>query len=216
MNLSKIALITAIVTCQLPLLAAPPLPPSPPTGTPQGNHTPGTTRAPGTCPTTAQPLTALMANRGDDFTTAESPSLWFYVPYSNKRQQYLEFSLFDRRERQLIYRTAIELPDRPGMIQFKIPAALKQDQMYRWYLNFDCDRTVNDGFDLFVSGWVKRVDKGEQVVWYDAIDDLANRYFANPTNPELTIAWGEMLIRLNAAQLINAPLVDRLVGFSDR
>ena len=216
MNLPSIALITAILTYQLPLIAAPPLPAPPQTGTPQGNHTPGTNRAPRICPATPQPLTALMANRGDDFTTAEYPSLWFYVPYSNRQQQYLEFSLFDGRERQLIYRTAIELPDRPGMIQLKIPTALKQSQMYRWYLNFDCDRGMNNGFDLFVSGWIKRVGKDQQVVWYDAIDNLATRHFANPTNPELTTAWSELLTNLNAAELINAPLVDRLVGFGDR
>ena len=216
MNLSKIALITAIVTCQLQLLAAPPLPPPPQTGTPQGNHTPGTTRAPNICPVTPQPLTALMANRGDDFTVAEYPKLWFYVPYSNRGKEYLEFSLFDGRERQLVYRTAIELPDRPGMIQFKIPTALKQNQTYRWYLNFDCDRAIDDGFDLFVSGWIERVEKDRQVVWYDAIDDLASRYFTNPTNPQLKSTWGELLTRLNAAQLINAPLVDRLVGFGGR
>ena len=209
MNLPKIAMMMAILTYSIPSICAPVLPPPPPTGTPKGNHTPGTTRAPNICPVTSQPLTALMANRGNDFTTAEYPSLWFYVPYSNRQQQYLEFSLFDGRERQLIYRTAIELPDRPGMIQLKIPTALKQSQMYRWYLNFGCDRAMNHGFDLFVSGWIKRVGKDEKVVWYDAIDDLATRHFANPTNAELQHAWGEMLTNLNAAQLIDMPLVDR-------
>ena len=87
-------------------------------------------------------------------------------------------------------------------------SALKLGQTYRWYLNFDCDRAENNGFDLFVSGWIKRVEKDGNVVWYDEIDHLATKHFANPTDSDLNTAWSQMLTTLNMVQLIEARLVD--------
>ncbi len=216
-SICSIAIIWSyLLGSQLSLLALPPLPVPPSTGTPKGNNTPGTTRLPSTCPTVAHPLTALVANRGNDFTTRAYPTLWIYVPYTDRVQQSLEFSLFDGRERQLIYRTPVALPDRPGIVKIQLPqqpaSALALSKTYRWYLNFRCvgtaTPTAERGFDLFISGWIERVQPERSPIWYDAIDDLATQHFADPTNPELNTAWSQLLATLNAPKLVAAPFVE--------
>ena len=204
--------------------------PSPPrTGTPAGNPRPGTTRPVLNCPKTQMPLTAIVANNGRDFTASEQPTLWFYIPYRPEQISNLEFLLLDGSERNTIYRTSIKLASQPGMIKVTFPAgpqsALALNQNYRWRLNLDCapDTTVEP--DLVVDGWIRRIPMDAQAnqqtkaalqnysayvkdeIWYDAITDLAERHFANPTNSELNAAWADLLKNLGSAGVSESPLV---------
>jgi hypothetical protein len=204
--------------------------PSPPrTGTPSGNPRPGTTRPVLNCPKTQTPLTAIVANNGNDFTASKQPTLWFYIPYRPDQISNLEFLLLDGSERNTIYRTSIKLANQPGLIKVTIPAearyALALNQNYRWRLNLDCapDATVEP--DLVVDGWIRRIPMDAQAnnqakaalqkysayvkdgIWYDAITDLAERHFANPTNSELNAAWVELLKQLGFAGVSESPLV---------
>ena len=190
------------------------LPKPPNTGTPSGNTRPGTTRPETNCPQTSQTLSALVANNGSDLTSAEFPTIWFYIPYTSKQISEMEFFLFDANERQTLYHTSITPNEKPGMIEVSLPAqskyALKLNETYRWRFNLDCqpDNTVEP--DLVVDGWIQRVSvsasdnqsivnlqdyyaKRDRGIWYDAIDGLAELYFANPEAPEVKAAWSELL-----------------------
>ena len=189
-------------------------PPKPPnTGTPSGNPRPGTTRPEANCPQTPQPLTALVVNNGSDLTYSEFPTIWFYIPYTSEQISEMEFFLFDANERRTLFHTSVAPAENPGMIKVPIPTqskyALKLNQTYRWRLNLDCqpDNTVEP--DLFVDGWIRRISSPsdnqsivnlqdyyayrDRGVWYDAINGLAELYFAAPEDPEVKAAWNELL-----------------------
>ena len=194
-------------------------PPKPPnTGTPSGNTRPGTTRPETNCPQTSPTLTALVANNGSDLTSAEFPSIWFYLPYASAQVSEIEFFLFDANERRTLYHTSITPTEKPGMFKVSFPAqskyALKLNETYRWRLNLDCqpDNTVEP--DLVLDGWIRRIsdsssdnqsilniqdyyDKRDRGIWYDAINGLAELHFASPEDPEIEAAWSELLEFLN-------------------
>ncbi|MEA5573008.1 DUF928 domain-containing protein [Calothrix sp. UHCC 0171] len=184
-------------------------PPAPSTGTPKGNSTPGTTRPEMTCKQTAQPLTALNANNGSDFTISANPSFWFYVPYTQEDIKHAEFLLLDGRESTTIYQTEIKLAAKPGLIQLSLPAnSLQPNQTYRWYLMVNCRASRSNEPDAVVDGWIHRKmlddypqkHKSQKLdfytkhhLWYDAIALLAQQRFQYPDNPEIQAAWNNLL-----------------------
>lgn len=191
------------------------LPPPPDTGTPTGDPTPATTRPQTTCPVTNRPLTALIANKNQDYTNKEYPTVWFYIPYSSQQISQLEFVLLDGSERQTIYRTAIKLTDKPGFIAVTIPSqpqyALQSHQLYRWYLMVDCQNTINDEPALVVNGWIRRMPNSSSestVVPYDTIHELAQQHFANPKNEDINQAWDNLLRSLGYGWLVEESLAD--------
>jgi Domain of Unknown Function (DUF928) len=187
-------------------------PAAPSTGTPSGNPTPGTTRPEATCPKTNKPLTALIANNGSDYTDSEYPTFWFYVPYDPNQISKIEFLLLNGKERQTIYRTAIRLADKSGIIKITIPSqpqyALKIDEDYRWYLLLDCNPDRSDEPDRVVDGWVQRKPtNSQQALWYDRITDLAEQYAANPENRELQADWANLLESMGYGWVVPEPFV---------
>lgn len=206
--------------------AQPPTPPD--TGTPEGDQTPGTTRPQANCKETNQPLTAIFANRGNDFTLSEYPTFWFYIPYAAQDIKYMEFLLIDETKKETIYHTAVQLAQQPGIIKVTIPStpeyALKLNHTYYWRLNLNCKSSSTNQPD-FVRGWVRRVPSNPQLdsqnsvnlnrylgyrknnIWYDAITELAELWFINPNNPELNQAWIELLKELGFEDIISEPLV---------
>lgn len=205
-------------------------PEAPDTGTPKGNPTPGTTRPEANCQDTNKPLTALVANNGSDYTLSEHPSFWFYVPYAPKYISYAEFVLLDGKESRTIYRTAVKLTEKSGIINITIPAkpqySLKFNENYRWYFLLNCKPGQTDEPDLVVDGWVRRrpmnfqlknqieVEKfteyipyRETQIFYDTITNLAQQHFANPQNRKLNEAWAKLLESLGYASVAQEPFV---------
>lgn len=201
---------------------------APPDGTPEGESRPGTTRDPEACKKTDSPLTAIFANRGNDFTISEYPTFWFYIPYAAEDIQSIKFILTDSDHTKTIYRTAVQLTQQPGIIKITIPSlpeyALEVDQDYHWYLNLRCQQNSTNQ-PLVVQGWIRRVTSNTQLasltpvtldrysvyrdnnIWYDAITELAENRFANPNNPELSQAWTELLEELEFEDIISEPFV---------
>lgn len=196
-------------------------PTAPNTGTPTGNPTPGTSRPEATCPKTNKPLTALVANKGNDYTRSEYPTFWFYIPYVPNQISNMEFLLLNGKEHQTVYRTAIRLAQKPGIIKIAIPAqpqyALKLDENYRWYFMLDCNPDRNDEPDRVVNGWVQRkATNSQQEFWYDTITNLAEQYEANLEKPELQKNWANLLKSLGYGWVVPEPFVDsELVLLSD-
>lgn len=193
------------------------LPPAPETGTPNGQRTPGGTRPQLTevCKRTDKPLTALVPENGKGLTTAEHPSFWFYIPYAPKDIHSIEFSLHDRNETTTLYRTSFPLNKTPGVIRIPLPPSpehsLKLNESYHWRFIVNCDRKATPEDNIFLDGWVTRVQPSpnlqNQVLWYDALTDLAKRYLREPQNAELKKAWTELLKAVGLEELAQAPLV---------
>lgn len=206
--------------------------PKPPrTGTPSGNTTPGTTRPEISCPVTPKPLTAIVANQGQDFTLEEYPTFLFYVPYSAPEISLMEFLLLNETQTETIYRTKLKSSSRVGIIKVQLPPetseALKTNTTYHWRFNLDCEPDRNIAPDLVLQGWIRRIPLDSEIanqlqsagsseylvyqqegIWYDAIALLAQSHFSNPNNAQLTQAWNDVLESLQIEWLIGEPLVD--------
>lgn len=184
------------------------LPAAPDTGTPTGTSTPGGSRPQTNCPKTKLPLRALVANNGKDFTISEYPSLLFNVPYSDNQIRNIEFALEDPEEITTVYRTAIKLTGKPGIVKISIPQelkySLKTNKDYRWNLILYCKGNKTDEPDQYLTGWIRKVPMTSQLrkrkyqsylknnIWYDGIYLLAEKYFANPDDKKLKAAWNNL------------------------
>ncbi|MEH1965025.1 DUF928 domain-containing protein [Nostoc sp.] len=207
----------------------PPIPLGPPPG---GRVRGGAKRGPvGTlaaCPPTKPDLTALVPFTEEDNsvinvwaqTTVERPSWFFYVPYTKDLPYTVEFVLQDRDSNE-IYKNAIALPDKPGVIRVSLPTtapALAVNKQYRWFFTINCDKQKNSP-PTFVEGVIQRVELNpatvqelqtteplkryalyaQKGIWYEALTTLAELRQKNPQDAALQTEWRNLLgsIRLN-------------------
>ncbi|MGD1920422.1 MAG: DUF928 domain-containing protein [Pleurocapsa sp.] len=214
-----------------PLIAVAERPKPPKTGTPSGNTTPGTTRPEISCPVTPKPLTAIVANQGQDFTLEEYPTFLFYVPYSAPQISLMEFLLLNKTQTETIYRTPLKSSSKAGIIEIQLPPeaskALEVNTTYHWRFNLDCKPDRNIAPDLVLQGWIRRIPLNSEIanrlksvnsseyldyqreeIWYEAIALLAQSHFSTPNNTQLTQAWNDVLESLKIEWLIGEPLVD--------
>ena len=179
------------------------LPPVPQRGTPRGNQSPGTRRPENPCPAIAQPLSAINANNGSDFTAEASPTFVFYVPYRAEAVDSLEFLLLDGQERRTLYRTEVTPAAAPGLVTVSIPedTVLMTDSLYRWYLKLDCTGSEAESPYVVVDGWVQRIAPGEETAWYDEVSDRALTLIAAPQDPQAQADWQTLLDTLGLNNL---------------
>ena len=203
------------------------LPAAPDTGTPTGSSTPGGSRPNTKCPKTNLPLRALVANNGNDFTVSEYPDLLFNVPFAGNLVHNIEFALKDPQEMKTVYRTAIKLTGKPGVVKVSIPQqqkyALKVNKDYRWNLILYCVGNKSDEPDQNLMGWIRRVPMISQIksqkyqnyiqnnIWYDGISLLAQNYFANPNNQKLKTAWNDLSKSLGWGNLDNRSFAETVL-----
>lgn len=220
----------------------PPTPPS--TGAPEGRPRGGASR--NLCPKAEFPLTALVPTEkpftpGSSavvpfwaLTTAEKPTLWFYMPYTQamtlKTPIRAEFVLQDR-DRNRLYSTSVALPKEAGVIAVRLPdtaPVLKADQLYQWRLKINCG-SQKTSVPISVDGWIQRTSLDptlakqiatakpkEQVtlyanngIWHDALSVLADLRLATPTDPALLDLWNALLSdsTVNLKDIADKPLV---------
>jgi hypothetical protein len=203
-------------------------PPIPPDRSAPGNRGEGASRG---CTTGDQPLTALVPSyRQPDgltevwgMTSQAQPSFWFYLPYEPATIQSLEFVVQDDQE-ETLYRGEIPAPNRSGMMQVKLPAdtSLSVGKSYHWFFKVTTLCAANQPATLtYVEGWVQRQalaavvsDRLQQAtpqqretiyaengIWYDALNTLAERWSANPTDAALARDWKELLGAIGLADL---------------
>jgi hypothetical protein len=154
-------------------------------------------------------------------TTSERPSFWFYVPYTKDVANLsAEFVLLEHTGKDVygkkVYRNAIALPLKPGIISVSLPstvAPLQVDKTYRWYFNIYCrpSQTGNSSVmggeaDLLnVEGDIHRVNPNPEVA----------QQLAVTSDPRVKIAiyaaagiWYDSLTLLAQLRLVNPNDVD--------
>ncbi|MFM7423395.1 MAG: DUF928 domain-containing protein [Elainella sp.] len=170
-------------------------------------------------------LTALMPESNLGLTLAARPSFFWYVPQT---AAVAEFVLLDANNTEL-YKTQVPLAKQAGIMQFTLPEtapALQVNQSYRWFFSLVCE-PLDRSADVFVSGWVKRVeyDPGtsqalvaatpagqtglyaEAGLWYDALATLADLRRTQPQNPTLINQWQALLQSVGLTQIAELPLL---------
>ncbi|MBN3960946.1 DUF928 domain-containing protein [Nostoc sp. NMS8] len=220
---------TKTTLAQVASFNQPPIPPGP---APGGRVRGGAKRGGPGCKITKLDLTALVpftqeANSVVNVwgqTTVEHPSWFFYVPYTKDLPYTVEFVVQedpDSKDSKEIYRKAIALPDKPGVIRVSLPTntpALAVDKQYRWFFTINCDKEKNSP-PTYVEGVIKRVNLSAETVkeletteplkryaiyaqkgiWYDALTTLAELRQKNPQDAALQAEWRNLLgsIRLD-------------------
>ncbi|NJL19824.1 MAG: DUF928 domain-containing protein [Leptolyngbyaceae cyanobacterium SM1_3_5] len=167
------------------------------------------------------PLTALVPDSSTGFTLAQSPSFWFYLPYSLTDRQSIEFVLKDSQD-NLVYSQTISGSDTTsGMLNLQLPEsiALDANQTYEWYLLVQCDAENQERF-VFVNGAIRRLERPDlqqqiaavrpidrsnfyttENIWYDALDSAATQLQATPQSSSARQNWETMLQSIGLSEL---------------
>ncbi len=183
-----------------------------------GQQTAGETRR-GKCPEVSLPLTALVPSSNVGKTIATHPQLWFYVPYSTKDINKIEFVIQDA-DRNDISRQSWQPQNIPGYLSASLPEikpALETNKSYRWYFKVYCQEGGNSA-PLFVQGWIEKTEVSEDLsrqvqqeqaphmiyahknLWFDAIDSFLNYYLIARSNSQIRADW-QKLIKAKGADL---------------
>jgi Domain of Unknown Function (DUF928) len=211
-----------------PLVFNAPPPPSD-IGAP-GTRTGGGKRS--TCPDVNKSLIALAPNYSDSnlvigLTTAEHPTLWFYVPHQPPYTA--KFVLRSADGKSVVYQTDVPLPEKAGVVSLQMPSsapALEIGKQYRWYFKIYCGEPQE--ILTFVDGWVQRVapKPGLQAqleqatprdrvtlyanngIWYEAVTNLAKLRRNSPQDAGLSTDWANLLQSVGLAEIAPEPIVD--------
>ncbi|MDF5722109.1 MAG: DUF928 domain-containing protein [Rhizonema sp. PD37] len=197
------------------------------------------------CPAVATALTALVplqevqkvGKQTDEsmieivggLTASERPTFWFYVPYTRDLANLSsEFILQDSMGKD-VYRNAIALPPKPGIIGIPLPntvTPLEVGKTYHWYLKVHCQQTAS--VPVYVEGDIQRVNLDSRVmqqlaaadpqkkiiiyakegIWFDALTMLAQKRLSNANDAFVKEAWQSLLQSINLGNLATAPLVN--------
>ncbi|GAB1543782.1 hypothetical protein NUACC21_64580 [Scytonema sp. NUACC21] len=209
-------------------LVLPPLPP----GEPPGGRRYGGARRSECSQDVELQLTALVPSTESKptvtnvwgLTAVERPILWFYTPYNKGSSYPADFELLDE-ESNPVYKTAISLPNKPGVIGIPLPP-LALSKQYRWFFNVYCDRQQQQT-PVFVEGVVQRVNLSlaisqqlqqaqprEQIaiyanngIWHEALTTLAQLRQKNPKDAALEEDWKELLTSVGLSNIVAQPLI---------
>ncbi len=211
-------------------------PPQPPPDPPPGGRVRGGARRTPLCQQVEPKLTALVPSTEETptvinvwgWTTKANPTLWFYVPYTQKSAYPTEFVLQDQQSNP-IYQQAIALPNQPGIISISLPTnapAMDVNKQYRWFLTVYCDPDKQSP-PIYVEGVIQRVNLkpkitqqlqtatplqqsaiyAENGIWHEALTTLAQLRQKDPQDPELQTKWRDLLTSIGLDDIATKPIL---------
>ncbi len=219
------------------------LPPPPDTGAPDSTGQTAGRGPSGECQSVKSvdtPLTALVpiskTSGGDQvvwgLTSAEYPTLWFYVPYSLTDKLPGELRLTEQDEKgNPIYKAIKVTGTAPGIIGVRLPstqAALKIGKLYTYNFVVLCD-PGDPSKNIFVTASVERRTPSSSLAsqlrkatgrerelaalyakegfWYESLTTLAELRRDNPNDATLTADWGALLQTGGLNEIQQKPIV---------
>lgn len=209
-------------------------PPPPPGGRPGGRRFGAASRpadSSAQCPEVAVNLAALVPETSAGVvgnTVKERPTFWFYIPYESKDIHSARFVLLDDKEEYVQEPIEVSLPEKPGVIGIRLPSdsrSLEVGNTYRWRFTVFCDsedRTVRASVygsvqrvatdpslaDALERSESQHVAYAENGIWYEAIGDLAEQLYADPTNADLIAAWERLLRDVQLEHIANVRSIE--------
>jgi hypothetical protein len=102
-------------------------------------------------------LIALVPTTGEALSTAESPTILFYVPYASNSSLAARLALKDENDYEAIEPIQMILSQTPGIVSLRLPKQLEKNKPYHWYFTIICD-TKNETNNAVVDGWIRRVE----------------------------------------------------------
>jgi hypothetical protein len=157
-----------------------------------------------------------------NLTTDSHPNFYVYVPKTGAKQGFFSVMGLDN---DFEYQTFLDLPEKEGVMQISLPksvAGIEMSKNYRWSFVMICNEYLEPDSPL-VDGQIKRValtqeigdhvssqEKaaiyGNQGVWVDALDSLANLVNEQPNSTESQATWNHFLSSVGLDAIASAPL----------
>ena len=101
----------------------------------------------------------------------------------------------------------------PGIVKLDLPStvSLEVGEVYKWYLMIHYNDPTGDDVDSLASGWIERITDpvtddlealslveqsniyANQLIWYDALNILAEGLLATPNDLQILEAWTNLL-----------------------
>jgi hypothetical protein len=141
-------------------------------------------------------------------TVAERPTFWMYVPQTSAKKVVLTLQSEDTSSH---FQWSFPVPSTAGIVSLQPPTdapPLKIGQTYQWAVVLVCGERPSPN-DPAIAAWVKRISPaqsipqstalsqaawyGEQGLWYDMLTALGQELRSQPTNPDLTNIWANVL-----------------------
>ena len=176
-----------------------------------GNREAGASR--GQCPPrgeqskSKQRLAALVPSNLLALTQSANPTFFFYLTEGAATKA--EFILVDQED-EWLYDTELDLPDKTGVVSFKLPddalqpVSLSVGEEYRWYIRLRCNSSSDRSGSSVAGGTIKRVQPSDSLVdlkdseypaayaeaglWQDTLASLADLLDRAPEDPALNEA----------------------------
>lgn len=161
------------------------------------------------------PIVALVPETSEVVTTFPNPTLFFYVPKTASPK--IAELVLNNENGETVYEKKIALDSNSGVVEIGISAddkiaSLEVGKSYRWYFAV-ISNPDNRGNDIYVTGWIKRVQPSTEVVtqlknltpldrvtvytrnnlWYDAVLTVGELRRSEPNNPAVQAKWRELL-----------------------
>jgi hypothetical protein len=171
-------------------------------------------------------LTALVPEMSAGLTLSQSPTFWFYLPYTLTANQSAEFVLKDAQDKD-VYKTKLSGTNiSSGIINLRLPStvSLKADSDYHWYFLVYCNPQNQNRF-VYANGLIRRVERPDlekqlksvpqqersrfytaEGIWYDALSSLGDRLLASPQDDKLKQDWSRLLQSVGLENLASEPL----------
>jgi len=158
-------------------------------------------------------LTALIPSSQSNFTQAERPTFWVYLPKTSARQLVLSIQDADSQPHSQRFFPITGERGIVGIPMAENSPPLETGKFYQWAVVMVCGDRPHPN-DPVVTAWVQRVPTfqtlskqqtkpqtileqaahyGEQGVWYDALTTLATARRSQPQDPTLAKVWTDFL-----------------------
>ncbi|MEH2350934.1 MAG: DUF928 domain-containing protein [Nostoc sp.] len=194
----------------------------------------GSTRG-GSCLIGKKLITSLIPPDKLGLTFAQHPTFFWYVPPSQVKTA--KFVLL-AEDQDIFYETSFLLPERPGIISFKLPEsspALAVGKTYHWYLTVVCNAQDSSG-NPTVEGWVERTQPGvslsealakanlyklptiyaEAGIWHEALTSLVQLRQTEPNNFKTRLDWRQFFKSVGLSAIASEPLIDCCTSRKER
>lgn len=172
-------------------------------------------------------ITALIPVSHEALTVAKHPTFLVYMPQTSAKQVF--FSLQDENQNN-VYEATLPTTGEGGVMSIKLPAdtpELEIGKRYKWYFTVMCGNALRPDSPI-VEGEIRRVEAGTATssqinrvsaleraalygkngIWQDTVVTLADLRRAQPTDPNLTATWEQLLDSVGLEAIAKEPLLN--------
>ncbi|MDF5732660.1 MAG: DUF928 domain-containing protein [Rhizonema sp. PD38] len=170
-------------------------------------------------------LIAIVPQNNEGLTTKEYPDFWFYLPFGASSQSPpAKFRLLNEQNKSVLIKPLrLSLPDKKGIAHLTLPSTeqpLSIGKRYHWYFNITCVNDQGTQGNIYVDGWIKRIEPDSTLIeslkntqpqnqyilytkykiWHEAVSQLAKYHTIHQEE------WVKLLSSYSLADIASDPI----------